>query len=109
MPKPPARFSPLATTRSTCFWSTTLWSACCSALRPGVPNTSPIARTFTREDLPHPRSDPAADHAGLGDHHVERAIERSRRHLRDELRLEADADRQHRVQLRDCAVVVALP
>src|SRR5512133_405948 len=54
---PPARFSPLATTRSTARASRSGGTSCSTASRPGLPMTSPIIRT---------RTEPRSGWSGIG-------------------------------------------
>src|SRR5208282_3182144 len=46
MPMPPEAFSPLATTRSMKYWSTSRGTSSSTARRPGLPTISPINRMF---------------------------------------------------------------
>src|SRR5262245_38260304 len=104
MPKPPAAFSPLTTTRSSFHSAIRPGSRSYTILRPLRPTTSPMNRIRMR-------SGPAAvDHVPLGQHKVEPGVARRGRHFGDLLRRIGDADRDdgfHAAQPRDGHVVIA--
>src|SRR5947207_534871 len=104
MPKPPAAFSPLTTTKSSFQRSTSPGRRWVTAVRPLRPTTSPMNSSRIS------RGPAKVNHLALGEHEIERSVPFGRRHGGDLLGGKRQADRHHRflgAQPVDGEIIVA--
>src|ERR1700753_860525 len=105
MPKPPAAFSPLMTTKSSDHRAIRPGRRSCTAVRPLRPRMSPMKRMRTR-------SDPEVDDLAFGEDEIEARVAQRGRNGRGLLSRERQPDRDDRfdaAQPGDRHVIIAGP